>query len=62
MRPFSDDDSGEDIYYGVGLEWRFDERLYTALSYSETTMEAEVFDRETDNKVKGLSLSLGVMF
>ncbi len=63
---FSENDSGQDFYYGIGLQLDINEQWFTTLSYSITDLDAEISGGSTptkiDHEIKNLALSIGAHF
>ena len=55
---FKADDDGDDIYYGVGVQYSISDQLKIGAEYSVIDMGAEIESISVDNEVKNLSLSL----
>jgi OmpA-OmpF porin, OOP family len=59
---FTADDSGNDIYYGVGVQYDLNPQLSIGVEYTITEMSASLEGISVDHEVKNLSLSLGFKF
>jgi len=56
------DDSGSDLYYGLGLQYDISPELVVGVEYAATDMDILTEGTSLDHKVKNLSLSLGYKF
>ena len=59
---FKAGDDGTDLYYGVGAEYRFADRMTIGIEYTVFDMDASALRVSIDHEVKNLALSLGVRF
>lgn len=59
---FSEDDSGTDPYYGVGVQWEINEHLLLGAEYNITSMSITIDNVDIDNEVRNLALSIGYIF
>lgn len=53
---------GTDLYYGIGAQYQFNEKVFIGLQYTITKMDVSLVFVSVDHEVKDISLSLGVNF
>ncbi|WP_019531574.1 porin family protein [Dasania marina] len=58
----SEDDSGTDFYYGIGIQYEFNEHIFAGFEYTITQFDASIGSLEVDQTIKNMSLSLGYKF
>lgn len=58
----SEDDSGTDFYYGIGIEYQFSEHVFAGFEYTITKFDASIGTLDVDQTIKNMSLSLGYKF
>ncbi|MFL0800515.1 MAG: outer membrane beta-barrel protein [Agarilytica sp.] len=56
------DDSGTDLYYGVGVSYKIGESAMIGAEYTVSSMDASLFDVSVDHEVKNMSISAGFRF
>ncbi|NRA55496.1 MAG: porin family protein [Gammaproteobacteria bacterium] len=59
---FKSDDTGSDIYYGLGIDYRMSQNVRLGIEYIITDMNATWYSVDVENKVKNLSFSIGYYF
>ncbi|MBD2859549.1 porin family protein [Spongiibacter sp. KMU-158] len=59
---FKADDSGTDFYYGVGMRFNLNEKVFSSIDYTITKMDMEYQGVSVDHEVKNLSVSIGTRF
>ncbi len=59
---FTADDSGNDIYYGIGLQYDVSPQVSIGAEYTMTEMGVSAEGIAVDHEVKNLALSLGFRF
>ncbi|MFC1750416.1 porin family protein [Pseudomonadota bacterium] len=57
------EDDGTDIYYGIGAQYDFNEKVFVGMEYTITEMDVSLFGIvAADHEVKNFSLSVGSKF
>jgi OOP family OmpA-OmpF porin len=59
---YKGNDSGSDIYFGLGAEYRITEKSILGLEYSLTNIDLDVDGVKAEHEITNLSLSLGYNF
>jgi OOP family OmpA-OmpF porin len=59
---FSDDDDGNDIYYGLGAQLAFGDSIYVGAEYTITEMDVSLFGISVDHEIENLAVFVGFKF
>ena len=59
---FSYEDSGTDLYYGVGVQFKANEQLNVGVEYTVTNMKPSFGGDKIDYDVNNVAISLGYLF